>query len=180
METSASDSTLLAAVIGGLSLVVTAGLTAVVTWRVAVWKTRESAKVARQKEIELRVWDLQRVGYSVVLRELERLSETASGIDEGYQASPREEEEPHTFGSSATSGRTWPECQSEFAKNQLVFSKEFVEAFRALESDLENAGLQMYPSQIAAGEAWAFQKAYGDLMRIALKDLGLDEGGPKQ
>lgn len=61
-----------------------------------------------------------------------------------------------------------------------MFSKQFVEAFRNLEGDLENADIQTYPWDVAAGEARAFRTAYAEFMRIALKDLDLHEGGPEQ
>lgn len=178
MPLSIVGGSVLAALVDRLVPVLAVVVGALLHWGFTVRAKRDAARVEKAKDIELRIWDLQRVGYSLVLRHLEQLSETAHGIDEGYQASPTEKEEPHTYGFSATSGKIWPECQAEFARNQLIFSREFVRAFRRLESHLEHAQLQMYPSQVAAGEASAFGTAYADLMRIALKDLGLNKDDP--
>lgn len=160
--------TLLAVVVGAL-----------LHWGFTVWAKRDAARVEKKKDIELRIWEVRRVGYSVVLRGLDQLSETAYEIAEMYQGRPPQEDERGSSAYSATSGSTWPECQAEFARNQLVFSTEFVRAFQNLENNLKQAGLQMDPRTIADGEARAFGKAHTDLRRIALKDLDLNESDPE-
>ena len=180
METSAADIALWAAAIGGLSVLLTAALTAFATWKVAVWSTREAGRVEKQKEIDIRRWDLQRIGYSVVLEKLGEASKYAEWLDDGYnglmagsyrfQGSERSQEY------NTKMWDAWAECKSEFGKNQLVFSTPFTTAFGECKSSLphEYESLNDLEEELAARHAKCFGTAHAALLRIALDEFGLN------
>ena len=52
--------------------------------KTAISVARETAKIKRQNKIDRRVWDLRRVGYSVVLAKLGVVSDYADWRDDGF------------------------------------------------------------------------------------------------
>ena len=181
MSTLAIDATVLGALIGVVGVVIGAIVTTWLGGKVATSTAREMAKIQKKDHRESRVWELQRAGYSVVLHQLDQVSESAYQIDEGYQNTPSGPAMLDHSGPWASGKTAWAECKSEFAKNQLFFSKAFIHAFQTLESSLEQIEwMEVAPPRIAAGQAEAFSKAYSDLRHTALKDLGLNEEGTAQ
>ena len=173
MPTLTIDATVLGALIGVAGAVIGAIVTTLLGGKVAVRTAQEMAKIQKKDHRDSRVWELQRVGYSVVLHKLDQVSESAYQIAEGYQNTPSGPATLDHRGPWASDKTAWAECKSEFAKNQLFFSKAFIHAFQVLESSLEHIEwIEDAPPRIAAGEAEAFRKAYSDLRHTALKDLG--------
>ena len=116
-----------------------------------------------------------------MLHKLDQVSQSAYQIAEEYQNTPSGPATLDHSGPWASGETAWAECKSEFAKNQLFFSKRFIHAFQTLESSLEQIEwIEDSPPRIAAGEAEVFSKAYSDLRHTALKDLGLNEEGTAQ
>ena len=84
MVTSAGDTSVWVALIDILGPLLTAAAVALVTWKIAVWRTRESVRIAKESDIEIRKWDLRRVGYSVVLEKLGEALRYADWLDNGH------------------------------------------------------------------------------------------------
>ena len=165
-----ANSTVAAALIGGLvalvgSIVGIVGI--LIQSRNAIAAVRETAALNQRNEIHHRVWDVRRVGYSIVIYKLYQLTEIAYGDSETCRER----------GPWASDNKLWAECRSDFANHHLMLSRAFVDAFRGLEAELETVELMEghSPSGRASDEDDVFRKAYSRLREIALKDLDITE-----
>ena len=166
------------ALITALSTLLTAVVVAIVSWKVAVWKTRESADLEIRKEIEIRKWEARKAGYSVVLAKVDDASKYANRLEDGYRgplANPLEfDDSDRCRELSKKLWGAWADCGVEFAKNHFVFSERFSSAFRALERSLPDkyAALNEPPDDLAAFQANVLRQGQVQLSRIALDEFG--------
>ena len=168
---------LLLPVIGPLAgVIVGALLHKTITLSVA----REIAGIEKQRDIETRVWESRRVGYSVVLDRLGDVSTYEKWIDNGYNGhGGRHAAAFHGSHSHETyragSQDSWIECKKEFSQRQLIFSEPFVNAFRQLNDKIYSIDREDFEGDIAAQRSEYYQKAYTDLLHIAQGDLALTQ-----
>ena len=178
MVTSAGDTSVWVALIDALGPLLTAAVVALVTWKIAVWRTRESVRIGKESDMEIRIWDLRRVGYSVVVAKLGEASEYAARLDDGYNGPGAN---PHGFDTSDRCQEqmqkmwgAWAECKSEFGKNRLTCSEAFASRFRKIDDSLWEINLVGDdPPGIASSVAKCFKAAHSDLLSMALEELAL-------
>ncbi len=182
MATSVADHSIWAALITALGPLLTAVVVAVVTWKVAVWKTRESADLEIRKEIAIREWETRKEGYSVVFEKLGDASKYANRLEDGYRGPMAN---PQTFDASDRCRElseklwaAWADCTAEFTRNHFLFSERFNSAFRKMERSLPNQydALNDLPDDLAEIQAKALREGQGELSRIALDEFGPGPG----
>ncbi|MYE06160.1 MAG: hypothetical protein F4Y04_02885 [Chloroflexi bacterium] len=181
MSTLAVDSTVLAALIGagGAVVVGIVGIVGIlVSSKRAVAAARETAALNQQHEIANQVWNLRRLGYSVVVAKLGEASMHATSLDDGFQSPGMSPE--HFWDSdrytklSAEMWNAWADCRSEFEKNRLTCSDGFAERFRQIHESLSDVELTRFdPLGRAIEVAACFRRAHSDLLSMAVAELGL-------
>ena len=167
--------TLLLPVIGPLAGVIVG---AVLHRMITVSVAQKIAGINKQKDIETRVWESRRIGYSVLLDRLGEVSKYKKWIDKGYNS--RGSQHAESFHNSdshetyrAIAQDNWSECKKEFSQHQLIFSEPFVNAFHRLNDEIATIDYEDFEGDIAAQLAKYYQKAYADLLHIAQGDLAL-------
>ena len=128
---------------------------------------------------EGRVWELRRLGYSVVV--VGEALEHAVWLEDGYTGNGAD---PHGFDTSDRCRElsrkmwgAWAECRSEFGKNRLTCSEAFASRFGEIHvSLLEIDLLTDDPPGTASSVAKCFEKAHSVLLSMALEELDLQSG----
>ena len=170
------------ALITALGPPLTAVVVAVVTWKVAVWKTRESADLEIRKEIEIRNWEARKLGYAAVFGKLGDASRYADRLEDGYRgplANPlRFDESDRCRELNTKLWAAWADCTAEFTSNHFLFSERFTSAFRKMERSLPNEydALNEPPDDLAAYQAKVFREGQAELSRIAVDEFGPSSG----
>lgn len=182
---SIGDGSTWVALITAMGPLLTAVVVAFVTWKVAVWKTRESADLEIRKEIEIRNWEARKDGYSVVFGKLGDASRYAERLEDGYRGPLAN---PNAFHASDRCRElseklwaAWADCTAEFTRNHFLFSQRFTSTFRKIERALPNEydALNDAPDDLAACQAKAFREGQAELSRIAVDEFGPSSGtGP--
>lgn len=145
---------------------------------ITVSVAREIAGIEKEKDIETRVWESRRVGYSVLLDRLGEVLRYEKWIDNGYNSrGGRHAASFHASDSHdkyrAMAQDNWSECKKEFGRHQLIFSEPFVNDFHRLNDKLSSIDYDDFEGDIAAQRAEYYQKAYDGLLHIAQGDLAL-------
>ena len=145
----------------------------------AVAAAREIASIEKRENLQSRTWELRREGYGILLYNLGEASKYADWLEDGYggpgggahqfyASKQRQEYEGKT-------SKAWAECQSVFAKNHLIFSKPFINAFGLLRSSLPDEVEVDLPMELAAREAKCFRDGHAELLGIAQAEVGFKE-----
>ena len=166
------------ALIDALAPLVPVAAAAYVTWKIAVWRTRESVKGEKEKDIYVRTWELRRIGYSTVLEKLGLASKFADRLYDGFTGFGGEQfyPGPEWKKYNKKMWTAWAKCQSEFRKNRLFYSTPFISSFRDLERSLPNEHDydQESEDRLATRHAKCFQNGYEALWQIARSEFGLN------
>ena len=178
MALSVAGGSVIAALVERLVPVLAVVVGALLHWGFTVRAKRDEARVEKAKDIELRIWDLQRVGYSVVLAKLGETSKHAASRDDGFHYPGAN---PYLFFDSDRYKKlsqkmwaAWADCRSEFEKNRLICSEAFAKRFAEIHQSLTEVDLTGFsPPEEATEEAACFRKAHADLLTIAVAELGL-------
>ena len=185
---------LLAAVIGVLGVVVGSAIGAIgavigavlgnlLSSETATSVAREAAVMQQRNEIERRVWDLRRLGYSVVLEKLSVTSKYADQIEDGFSGFGGEQFQGTPTWRKWTDNMSaaWRACESEFRKHQLVCSSRFIGEFQALRHSLPHEYEYDTESEerLAARNAECFRDGHDALWQVARSEFGLDAEGDR-
>ena len=130
------------------------------------------AKIESQRHLDRRLWDTRKESYSLILLKLTEARKYADYMDDGYSSDGElhpevyhasEEREKHQRRNWAA----WSECKSEFDKNHLVLSADFVIAFQELVDDLATISEHDMLPYIAPRQAEYFRNAHTRLLQLA-------------
>ena len=147
-------------------------LGALLNRRTATYTALMMAKVESQRHLDRRLWDARKESYSLILLKLMEARKYADYMDDGYsndgEIHPEvyhvsEEREKHQQNNWAA----WSDCKSEFDKNHLVLSADFVTAFQELVDDLATISEHDMLPYIAPKKAEYFRNAHSRLLKLA-------------
>ena len=147
-------------------------LGALLNRKTATSTTLMMANSERQRHLDRRIWDTRKESYSLILLKLDEASKYAAYMDAGYSTGG--EIHPEEYHASEECRKhqqsiwaAWSECESEFAKNHLVFSADFVTAFQDLVDDLATISEHDMLPDIVPKQADYFRKAHPRLLQLA-------------
>ena len=172
MFSSWDDCSVLVALIGLVGIIGGPLVGALINSKTALSTASMIARAERQNYLDRRIWDTRKESYSLILTKLQETSKYADYIDEGYSSGG--ELHPEDYHASDESSvhqekkwSAWEECKSEFDKNHLVLSADFVTAFQELIDELSKISEYDMLPYAAPRQARYFRDAHSRLFRIA-------------
>lgn len=172
MSSIQDDCGVLVALIGVAGILGGTFLVALLNRKTATSTTLMMAKIESQRYLDRRIWDTRKESYSLILLKLTEARKYADYMNDGYSSDG--EIHPEAYHASEDRKKhqqhkwtAWSECKSEFDKNHLVLSADFVTAFQELVDDLATISEHDMLPDIALRQAEYFRKAHSRLLRLA-------------